>query len=65
MTTDLREVLANTTASEHDLYAVAFRTPFGEVRLVTWLTEAEAKARRDVLRKRGYIAVAGPMDIGT
>jgi len=60
---DLRTVLASHTAVEHDHYAVAFRTPFGEVRVINWLTKVEAERRGDALRKRGYVVVVGPMDI--
>lgn len=60
---DLRVVLASHTAQGHDHFAVAYRTPFGEVRIINWLTESEANRRGAELRKRGYRVAVGPMDI--
>jgi len=60
---DLRVVMSNTTAREHDHYAVAYKTPYGETRVVSWLTYSEAVKRGAALRARGYKVAVGPMDI--
>lgn len=60
---DLRNVLASHTAPEHDVFAVAYRTAYGEVRVINWLTFSEAHKRRDALANRGYKAIVGPMDV--
>lgn len=60
---DLRVVMSNATADQHDHFAVAYRTPFGEVRVVSWLTLPEASRRGSALRKRGYRVAVGPMDV--
>lgn len=60
---DLRNVLASHTAADHDVYGVAYRTAYGEVRVINWLTYSEAHKRRDALAKRGYKAIVGPMDV--
>lgn len=61
--TDLRVVLANTTATVHDHFAICYKTQYGELRVVSWLTEAEANRRAGELRKRGYKVISGPMDV--
>lgn len=60
---DLRVILANTTAERHDNYAIAYKTQYGETRVVSWLTKGEANRRASVLRRRGYRVVAGLMDV--
>lgn len=60
---DLRVVLSNHSATEHDHYAIAYKTQYGEVRVVSWLTYAEAARRAALLRGRGYTVAVGPMDI--
>jgi hypothetical protein len=59
---DLRNVLASHTAPAHDVYAVAYRTQYGEVRVINWLTLAEANRRAALLKGRGYKIVVGLMD---
>lgn len=60
---DLRVVLSNVSARDHDTYGIAYKTQFGETRVVSWLTEAEANRRAVALKARGYVVVVGPMDI--
>jgi hypothetical protein len=60
---DLRVVLSATTATEHADYGLAYKTQYGETRYVMWLTRSEASRRATALRRRGYKAVAGPMDV--
>jgi hypothetical protein len=60
---DLRLVMASHTARQHDVYAVAYRTTFGETRVINWLTYSEAVRRGANLRARGYKVAIGPMDI--
>lgn len=60
---DLRVVMSNASATEHDVYAVAYRLPYGEVRVVSWLTYSEALRRGAALKARGYRVAVGPMDI--
>lgn len=51
---DLRLVLTATSANEHDHHQLVYTTPFGEVRVLSWLTKAEAHRRARVLKARGY-----------
>lgn len=60
---DLRLVMTSTSAKKHDTYAVAYRTQYGEVRVINWLTYSEAIKRGANLRARGYKVAIGPMDI--
>jgi hypothetical protein len=60
---DLRVVLTNHTAAEHDHYSIAFRTQYGETRKVRWLTYGEAIRRAALLRGRGYSVNVAGMDI--
>lgn len=59
---DLRVVLASHTARNHDTFAVAYRTAFGEARIINWLTEFEAHRRAAALKLRGYTVIVGAMD---
>lgn len=59
---DLRVVMSNASAEDHGVYAVAYRTPYGESRVVSWLTASEALRRGAALRKRGYRVAVGLMD---
>jgi hypothetical protein len=62
-TSDLRLVMSNVSATQHDHFAVAYRLPYGEVRVVSWLTYSEAVRRGKALRSRGYKVAVGPMDV--
>lgn len=51
---DLRLVMSAHTAAEHDHHQLVYTTPFREVRVLRWLTKADAHRRAKVLKRRGY-----------
>lgn len=59
---DLRVVLSNASVTANADYAVVYKTQYGEVRTIPYLTAAEAERRAVALRRRGYRVVSGLMD---
>lgn len=51
---DLRLVMCQHSAQDHDTYQVTYTTPYGERRHVQWLTKVDAHARAAILKRRGY-----------
>lgn len=51
---DLRVVLNQHSAIEHDTYQLSFTTAYGEARRIQWLTKDDAHRRADLLKRRGY-----------
>lgn len=60
---DLRLVLTAHSAADHDRHQLAYSTPYGEVRTLSWLTKADAHARAKLLRARGYRVNVSSMGI--